>query len=121
MAGPQFHARQYTARLNASEQAAFWSFTSPFRSGPDGPLSIEYERHEPEKTLLHELVRDEFEPFLARARRNGAPVAHFVEREIRLRRVRRACIRLSSRPLRWMRPRPSRRLLVYKGEKAETR
>jgi hypothetical protein len=45
----------------------------------DGPLFIEYERHQPEKTLLHEVVRDELEPFLARAKRNGAPVAHFVE------------------------------------------
>jgi len=83
MADPQSRACQYTTRLNAFEPAAFWSFTSPFRSGPDGPLSIEYERHQPEKTLLHEVVRDELEPFLARARRNGAPVAHFVEREIR--------------------------------------
>ena len=43
----------------------------------------EYERHEPEKTLLHQVVREELEPFLARACESGAPVARFVEREIR--------------------------------------
>jgi hypothetical protein len=43
----------------------------------------EYERHEPEKTLLHQVVRGELEPFLARARELGSPVARFVEREIR--------------------------------------
>jgi len=43
----------------------------------------EYERREPEKTLLYRVVRDELEPFLARARELGAPVARFVEREIR--------------------------------------
>jgi len=73
MAGPRPHARQYTTRLNAFEQAAFWSLTSPFGSGPGGPLCIEYERHEPEKTLLHEVVREQLESFLARAGRNGAP------------------------------------------------
>jgi len=46
-------------------------------------LSIEYERHEPEKTLLHEVVREQLESFLARSSRDGAPVARFVEREIR--------------------------------------
>jgi hypothetical protein len=43
----------------------------------------EYERHEPEKTLLHQVVRGELESFLARAREAGSPVARFVEREIR--------------------------------------
>ena len=43
----------------------------------------EYERHEPEKTLLHQVVREELECFLARSRESGAPVARFVEREIR--------------------------------------
>ena len=42
-----------------------------------------YERHEPEKTLLHQVVREELESFLARAREVGSPVARFVEREIR--------------------------------------
>jgi hypothetical protein len=38
MADPQSRERQYIARLNVFEQAAFWSFTftSPFGSGPDG-------------------------------------------------------------------------------------
>lgn len=43
----------------------------------------EYERHEPQKTLLHQVVREELESFLARARESGSPVARFVEREIR--------------------------------------
>lgn len=43
----------------------------------------EYRRHEPEQTLLHRVVRKEIEPFLARARASGSPVARFVEREIR--------------------------------------
>jgi len=52
--------------------------------GPGGLLAaIQYERHEPEKTLLYEVVREQLEPFLARARRQDAPVARFVEREIR--------------------------------------
>ena len=42
----------------------------------------EYERHEPEKTLLHQVVREELESFLARARESGSPVPRFVEREI---------------------------------------
>ncbi len=84
MAGSRPCARRYTTRLNAFEQAAFGSFTSPFGSGPDGPLSIEYERHEPEKTLLHEVVVEQLESFLARARRDGVPVARFVERELRV-------------------------------------
>ncbi len=49
-----------------------------------GSLTIDrYERHEPEKTLLHAAVRDELEPFLAHAKAVGAPVARFVEREVR--------------------------------------
>jgi hypothetical protein len=41
------------------------------------------ERREPEKALLHEVICEQLEPFLARARGQGAPVARFVEREIR--------------------------------------
>ena len=44
---------------------------------------MRYARHEPEKTLLHGVVREELESFLARARESGSPVARFVEREIR--------------------------------------
>lgn len=43
----------------------------------------EYTRHEPEKTLLHQVVREQLEPFLASARHRGAPMARFVERELR--------------------------------------
>ncbi len=43
----------------------------------------QYERHLPEKTLLHEVVREQLESFLARAREQGAPVARFVDRELR--------------------------------------
>ncbi|MFO0690016.1 MAG: transposase [Myxococcota bacterium] len=47
------------------------------------PAVADYARHEPEKTLLHEVIRAELEPFMARTRAAGAPVARFVEREIR--------------------------------------
>ncbi|MGE4606418.1 MAG: transposase [Myxococcota bacterium] len=43
----------------------------------------EYERHQPEQTLLHEVVREQLESFLSRARERGAPTARFVERELR--------------------------------------
>ena len=43
----------------------------------------EYERHKPEQTLLHEVVREQLESFLSRAREQGSPVARFVERELR--------------------------------------
>ncbi len=43
----------------------------------------DYERHKPEQTLLHEVVREQLESFLSRAREQGAPVARFVERELR--------------------------------------
>jgi hypothetical protein len=42
-----------------------------------------YERHQPEHTLLHEVVRENLETFLANASDQGAPVARFVERELR--------------------------------------
>jgi hypothetical protein len=43
----------------------------------------DYERHQPEKTLLYEVVREKLESFLSNASEQGAPVARFVEREIR--------------------------------------
>ena len=43
----------------------------------------EYERHKSEQTLLHEVVRKQLESLLAQAREQGAPVARFVERELR--------------------------------------
>jgi len=37
----------------------------------------------PKRPLLHEVIREQLEPFLARTRGQGTPVARFVEREIR--------------------------------------
>jgi hypothetical protein len=45
-----------------------------------------YRRREPERTVLHEVVRDELETFLARARErseHGRGLPAFVERELR--------------------------------------
>ncbi len=43
----------------------------------------EYVRHQPQSTPLHEVVREQLEPFLSNARERGAPAASFVERELR--------------------------------------
>jgi len=43
----------------------------------------EYARHEPEKTLLHRVVRQQLEPFLARAARSDQPAPRFIEQELR--------------------------------------
>ncbi len=43
----------------------------------------EYERHELEKALPHQIVRKELGALRARGRESGSPVARFVEREIR--------------------------------------
>ncbi|HIF95063.1 MAG TPA: hypothetical protein EYQ60_18355 [Myxococcales bacterium] len=45
--------------------------------------AIRYEHHEPEKTLLYQVIREQLETFLTRAQGQGAPVARFVKREIR--------------------------------------
>ncbi|MBW1689042.1 MAG: transposase zinc-binding domain-containing protein, partial [Deltaproteobacteria bacterium] len=52
---------------------------------PVSPRSpaVDYQRHQPEQTLLYEVVRENLESFLANARERGAPVAHFVDRELR--------------------------------------
>jgi hypothetical protein len=42
-----------------------------------------YEPRHPERTLLYHTIRDELEPFLARARERGQPALHFVEQELR--------------------------------------
>ena len=42
-----------------------------------------YERHDPEKTLLHEVVREQLEGFLASASRRDQPVPRFIEQELR--------------------------------------
>jgi len=43
----------------------------------------EYERHEPEKTLLHEVVREQLEGFLASSSRREQPAPRFIEQELR--------------------------------------
>ena len=45
--------------------------------------AVEYERHEPEGTLLHEVVRENLDPFLARARGREQPTPRFIEQELR--------------------------------------
>jgi hypothetical protein len=44
---------------------------------------LEYAPHSPEQTLLHRIVREQLEPFLARARAREHPAPHFVEQELR--------------------------------------
>lgn len=43
----------------------------------------EYRRHEPEQTLLHEVVREQLEDFLARSSSREQPAPRFVEQELR--------------------------------------
>jgi hypothetical protein len=48
--------------------------------GESGPS---YAPHSPEQTVLHRVVREQLEPFLARARARERPAPHFVEQELR--------------------------------------
>ena len=59
-----------------------WSTQSLPRSRP-GATAVEYQRHQPEQTLFHQVVREHIESFLARGREENAPVPRFVERELR--------------------------------------
>ncbi len=43
----------------------------------------EYSRHQPEHTVLYEVVSGHLETFLADAAERGHPVPHFVERTLR--------------------------------------
>ncbi len=43
----------------------------------------DYERHEPEKTLLHEVVREQLEGFLASSRDRDQVPPRFIEQELR--------------------------------------
>jgi len=43
----------------------------------------EYERHEPEKTLLHRVVREQLEGFLSRSSLREHPTPRFVEQVLR--------------------------------------
>ncbi len=52
--------------------------------GSCGPLpASRYRRREPEKSVLHQVVREQLETFLARQQDRGRPVPRFVERELR--------------------------------------
>ncbi len=56
------------------------------RTGAACAPLVHYRRREPEKTILHQVVRDELEPFLAAARErseHGRGLPAFVERELR--------------------------------------
>jgi hypothetical protein len=48
-----------------------------------GARAVEYQRHKPQDTLLHQVIRENLETFLANARERGPPVARFVVRELR--------------------------------------
>ncbi|MCH8891367.1 MAG: transposase zinc-binding domain-containing protein, partial [Myxococcales bacterium] len=48
-----------------------------------GACAVEYRRHKPQDTLLHQVIRENLETFLANARERGPPVARFVVRELR--------------------------------------
>jgi hypothetical protein len=50
---------------------------------PRRSYAVEYQRHEPEGTVLHEVVREDLEPFLARAQGREQPTPRFVEQELR--------------------------------------
>ena len=54
------------------------------RPGTCGTLpAIGYRRREPERTVLHQVVREQLKTFLARQQDRGRPVPRFVERELR--------------------------------------
>src|SRR6266545_7233173 len=64
------------------EDSATWERHSGAASSPLGG----YRRREPEKTLLHQVIRERLEPFLAAAREgsaHGRGLPTFVERELR--------------------------------------
>jgi hypothetical protein len=42
----------------------------------------DYERHQPEKALLHEIVREQLEGFLASAAAKQQPTPRFIEQEL---------------------------------------
>ncbi len=45
--------------------------------------AVEHQRHQPERTLLYEVVRENLESFLAEARSQDQPAPRFVEQELR--------------------------------------
>ena len=54
-----------------------------FRTPRDMPDALDYQRREPENTVLYRVVQQNLEPFLASARDQGRVVPRFVERELR--------------------------------------
>jgi len=54
-----------------------WTVTTRPRDKP------KYRRRDPEATVLHKIVREHLETFLARAEEEGRPVPAFVEEEFR--------------------------------------
>ncbi|MBM3287987.1 MAG: hypothetical protein FJY88_11655, partial [Candidatus Eisenbacteria bacterium] len=74
--------------LPCARRVGFSSTVAYERAPWDGlgsvPLSGVYRRHEPEKTVLHGIVREHLETFLVRARAcDGDGYPRFVEREFR--------------------------------------
>jgi hypothetical protein len=76
------HGACEASRRPLPEPREIWERQSGASRAPRGG----YHRREPEKTLLHQVVRDRLEPFLALARERSARghgLPAFVERELR--------------------------------------
>jgi len=69
---------EHTALLCGTDLAE-----TPLALGPRRLSTIDYQRHQPEQTLLHEVIREHLEGFITGSRESAAPVARFVERELR--------------------------------------
>ena len=54
-----------------------------FRTPGGVPNALDYQRREPENTVLYRVVQQNLETFLASAREQGRVVPRFVERELR--------------------------------------
>ena len=61
---------------------------------PGGPNSARYRSRQPEQSLLYRTVVANLEPFFAIQRVRGRSVPRFVERELRVSRMRRSGLRL---------------------------
>jgi len=59
------------------------SLQDPCAGTPASTRAPSYARRRPEETVLHTVVREELETFLARAREREHPVPRFVKREFR--------------------------------------
>ena len=59
------------------------SLQAPCAGTPSSARTPGYARRRPEESVLHTVVREELETFLARAREREHPVPRFVEREFR--------------------------------------